>query len=109
MSASEPRLPSLSEKEFTVLNLLIGRPKSEKYGLELVALSEGQLKRGTIYVTLSRMEDKGYIESSLEKRNMPAAGTPRRLYRATGLGERVYTAWSLAQKHMYGIFKPRPA
>ena len=33
----------------------------ERYGLELVQLSDGQLKRGTVYVTLQRMEAKGLI------------------------------------------------
>ena len=109
MITSEPRIPSLSEKEFLILNLLVARPKREKYGLELVNLSEGQLKRGTIYVTLSRMEDKGYIESYLEESSVPTPGIPRRLYRTTGLGERVYRAWTVAQRHMYGSLNPQLA
>jgi DNA-binding PadR family transcriptional regulator len=32
----------------------------ELYGLQLVAASRGRLKRGTVYVTLRRMEEKGY-------------------------------------------------
>ena len=31
------------------------------YGLELVTESEGALKRGTVYVTLGRLEEKGYV------------------------------------------------
>jgi len=80
--------PKLSRKEFLILGMLIG--KGEMYGLEMVEASEGDLKRGTIYVTLQRMGDKGYIESREEPRLIPEIGIPRRKYSATGLGERVY-------------------
>jgi DNA-binding PadR family transcriptional regulator len=80
--------PKLSRKEFLVLGMLIG--KGEMFGLEMVEAAEGELKRGTIYVTLQRMSDKGYIESREEPRSMPEIGIPRRKYLATGLGERVY-------------------
>ena len=49
-------------------------------------------KGGTIYVTLSRMCDKGYLDSREEPRTAPEIGIPRRKYRATGLGEQVYNA-----------------
>ena len=80
--------PKLSRKEFAVLGMLIG--KNEMFGLEMVEASEGELKRGTIYVTLQRMGDKGYIESREEPRSMPEIGIPRRKYWATGLGQKVY-------------------
>jgi len=70
-----------------VLELL--EPGRERFGLELVELSGGALKRGTIYVTLGRMEDKGLVESRQE--DAPRAGDrpggmPRRLYRITAVG-----------------------
>ncbi|HEX8367618.1 MAG TPA: hypothetical protein VF604_03545, partial [Pyrinomonadaceae bacterium] len=68
--------PKLSRKEFLILEMLIG--KGEMFGLEMVEASEGNLKRGTIYVTLQRMGDKGYIESREEARSMPEIGIPRR-------------------------------
>lgn len=80
--------PKLSRKEFKILELLIA--KGEMFGLEMVEASEGELKRGTIYVTLQRMGDKDYIESREEPRPMPEIGIPRRRYWATGLGEKVY-------------------
>ena len=107
MKTQEHKILSLSEKEFVILNLLVGEPKQEKYGLELVSMSEGRLKRGTVYVTLSRMEDKGYIESRTEENDRPMPGLPRRLYRATGLGERVLRACLLAQNHIYGGLEPQ--
>ena len=39
------------------------------YGLQLVEQSEGALKRGTVYVTLGRMEAKGLVESEQESRS----------------------------------------
>lgn len=95
---SEERIPTLSGKEAVVFDLLLKTPASEKYGLELVSESANRLRRGTIYVTLSRMEDKGYVESRLEEPERPTSGLPRRLYRATGFGQKVYEAWQLARE-----------
>jgi DNA-binding PadR family transcriptional regulator len=84
--------PRLSAKESLVLNLLLER--SELYGLQLVAASKGRLKRGTVYVTLGRMEDKGYVTSRVEDAPEGAGGLPRRLYEATPFGLRVLKAWT---------------
>jgi PadR family transcriptional regulator, regulatory protein PadR len=85
-------LPTLPAKQALVLELLVGT--GEMYGLELVAASKRRLKRGTIYVTLGRMEDKGLITSRLEAAPADAGGLPRRIYEATPLGRRVLDAWS---------------
>lgn len=84
----------LTEIEFLILGLLI--PRGDMFGLELVKSSEGKLKRGTVYVTLQRMEKRGFIESREEERIAPEIGIPRRMYQATGLGERIYKAQSAA-------------
>jgi DNA-binding PadR family transcriptional regulator len=60
MSKGRSRPPTLSGKERIILDLLLDGPK---FGLQLVEQSGGRLKYGTVYVTLSRMEDKGYVES----------------------------------------------
>lgn len=80
----------LSGKEALVLEMLLTVSR-ELYGLEMVEASAGLLKRGTIYVTLQRMEEKGLVESRKEARPEPEIGIPRRLYRATGLGARAYS------------------
>jgi DNA-binding PadR family transcriptional regulator len=80
----------LSGTEQVILQLLRGR---EMYGLQLVEASRGGLKRGTVYVTLGRMQEKGYVESRQEERSAGAIGLPRRLYRPTGLGLRVLDAF----------------
>ena len=60
----------------------------ELRGLELVKLSGGRLKRGTVYVLLARMEDEGLIAS---RRQEPAneRGYRHFVYRATGNGRRM--------------------
>ena len=68
---------------------------SERYGLELVDASKGRLKRGSIYVTLGRMEAKGFVESRQENRTPGAIGLPRRLYRPTPYGLKVRDAYGL--------------
>lgn len=86
-------IPRLSPKEALILRLLVDR--GEMYGLELVQGSSGELKRGTVYVTLGRMADKGYVES----RQVPqddGSGMPKRLFQATGYGIKVLNAWELA-------------
>jgi len=90
------RLPSLSRKEAIILELLVA--KDEMYGLQLVTASKGQLKRGTIYVTLGRMEEKGYVRSRLEDPPAEEGGLPRRLYEPTALGRRVLDAWMHAAR-----------
>jgi PadR family transcriptional regulator len=80
----------LSSKERIVLELLVS--SGTMYGLQLVDSSRGRLKRGTVYVTLGRMEEKGLVESRHETRD-DADAIPRRRYRATAHGERVLEAW----------------
>src|SRR5204862_7588867 len=86
------RLPRLSSKESLILDLLARG--DELYGLQLVAASKGRLKRGTVYVTLGRMQDKGYVTSRVEDAPDGAGGLPRRLYEITPHGARVMKAWS---------------
>jgi len=81
---------SISNKESVVLDLL--QRERELYGLQLVDLSEGQLKRGTIYVTLGRMEAKGLVSSRREGAPPAGGGLPRRLYKLTALGRTVFSA-----------------
>jgi PadR family transcriptional regulator, regulatory protein PadR len=84
--------PRLSAKETIILDLLSGG--EPLYGLRLVALSAGRLKRGTVYVTLGRMEAKGYVVSVADAETSTEGRLPRRLYRPTPLGFRVAKAWS---------------
>jgi DNA-binding PadR family transcriptional regulator len=69
----------LAKSEAVILDLLSSR--GSLYGLQLVDASRGALKRGGIYETLGRMEEKGFVTS------VPSEGG-RRLYESTALGLR---------------------
>jgi DNA-binding PadR family transcriptional regulator len=90
-TAKEVALPSLSPKEAAILRQLT---TSEKFGLQLVA--EGGPGRGTVYVTLSRMQKRGLITSRQEIQSAHATGLPRRFYRITDDGRRILRAWEHA-------------
>ena len=92
---AEERLPSVSATESLILDLL---ENSERFGLELVDASKGRLKRGSVYVTLSRMEAKGFVQSRQEERAPGAIGLPRRMYRATAYGLKVRDAYQLLRE-----------
>jgi DNA-binding PadR family transcriptional regulator len=101
---ADSRLPSISDSESFILDLLEGR---ERFGLELVEASGGRLKRGSVYVTLGRMETKGFVESRQEERAAGAIGLPRRLYRATAYGLKVRDAYRLLREAL--ALKPAEA
>ena len=82
----------LPDKERLILERLVS--DGPLYGLQLVERSGGALKRGTVDVTLGRMEAKGLVESDQEPPDPRAIGLPRRIYRPTPLGERVLRAWA---------------
>jgi PadR family transcriptional regulator PadR len=97
-----PFVPRLSPKEAVILELLV--QKSDMYGLELVAASRRRLKRGTVYVTLGRMEEKGYVLSRVEPAPSAAGGLPRRIYAATAFGRRVLAAWTTLARQLVAEF-----
>jgi len=77
-------LKLVSLKESLILNLL--REKGEMFGLQMVKSSKRKLKRGTVYVTLSRMKEKGLIKVRSDEALRP--GLPLRMYSLTALGRR---------------------
>ena len=89
---------TVSSKELLVLELLVR--DRELYGLQLVAGSRGRLKRGTVYVTLGRMEEKGYITSRLDDPPPGAGGMPRRIYVPTPLGRRMLSAFTSGARQL---------
>lgn len=69
-----------------VLLLFLGDPTRERYGLEISR--QAALPRGTLYRSLMRMEDAGWLESAWEDIDPSVAGRPpRRLYRLTPAAE----------------------
>jgi DNA-binding PadR family transcriptional regulator len=99
-------LPRLSTTERLILELL--EEHGELFGLQLVERSGGGLKRGTVYVTLGRMQEKGYLESRKEALAPGAIGLPRRFYHPTGYARQVLGAWRVAEQMMAGA-TPREA
>jgi len=89
---AQDRLPSISTTESVILDLL---EEGTRFGLELVEASGGRLKRGSVYVTLARMEAKGFVQSEQERRHTGAIGLPRRLSRSTPYGVKVGDAYRL--------------
>jgi PadR family transcriptional regulator, regulatory protein PadR len=89
-----------TKTELLVLRLLI--PEGESYGHALVKKSDGALKRGTVYVTLGRMEAKGFLTSREEQVEPGYVGIPRRLYVVTGLGQRALQAVEMGEAMMAG-------
>jgi len=84
--------PFATKTELKVLELLQG--SEGMYGLEMVRASGGKLKRGTAYVTLGRLEERGLVKSRLIKQNNP--GLPRPLYTLTEAGKRMLEASRVA-------------
>jgi len=86
----------LSLNEAIIIHLLRQSSPQPLFGLELVRRSSAsnlQLKKGTIYVTLERMEKKGLVASKLETSPPPHIKKgdfyiPRRMYHLTPLGAR---------------------
>jgi DNA-binding PadR family transcriptional regulator len=77
--------PRMTTQMLAVLNVLVGDPAAEWYGLELTKLAG--LKPGTIYPILDRLLKLGWLERRWEQIDPVAEGRPRRrLYRLTGVG-----------------------
>jgi DNA-binding PadR family transcriptional regulator len=86
----------MSRTEQVILELLL--EEDELFGLQIVERSKGTVKRGTVYVTLGRMQDKGFVESRSEPPAPGAIGLPRRLYRPTAYGAAVFKTWTRAAR-----------
>jgi DNA-binding PadR family transcriptional regulator len=91
----------LTVREYCVLRQLLGQ---EKYGLEIVADSDGLIKRGSAYVLLGRMEAKGLIEGREEPPPPGRSGPPRRVYKITGGGARTLAAHEAGQAILFPKF-----
>ena len=93
---SDNEFPALSGIEFLVIEML--ERNGEMFGLEMVDRSGGELKKGTIYVTLGRMADKGLVDSRTESGGDSV--TQKRLYSPTEYGRRVFKAQEIALKYL---------
>jgi PadR family transcriptional regulator PadR len=83
------RLPLPNQREAVILNILLrgelyGREIRERYGQRI----RGNLPLGSLYVTLDRMEDKGFVSSRMGESTHERGGNRRKYYRLTGAGVR---------------------
>ncbi len=98
MKSESQQIPRLSSKEGLILALLAAN--GPMYGLQLASDSKGKLKRGTVYVTLGRMEQKGLISSDFEKISENSDLLPRRMYHPTSFGLRVLKVWKYMERKL---------
>jgi len=82
--------PFATGTELLVLRLLAQEPEGQ-YGLELVRSSAGKLKRNSVYVTLGRLEEKGFVKSHTPQQTAHP-GLPRPIYSLTAQGRRALEA-----------------
>lgn len=88
----ESVIPSISALEEDILTLLLGQPL---YGLQICkAIEEAsggsqELKIGSLYPSLHRLEAKGLVFSYMEDKTINAGqGNRRKYYRISGKGAR---------------------
>lgn len=104
-------ITKLSLVEAVIAHLLRQSRPAPLFGLELVRRSpagELKLKKGTIYVTLERMENKGLVTSTLETSPPPdikkgAFYIPRRMYKLTDRGLRALAALETSAAQLSGF------
>jgi len=92
--------PFSAQTELLALQMLRDAPRG-MYGLELVKASDGKFKRGAVYVTLGRLEEKGYVQSR-SRADADHPHIPRPLYKITALGQRAlaeteFSGWNVAK------------
>lgn len=80
--------------EMTVMQLLQEEPKG-LYGLQIVEASGKTISRGSIYVLLGRLEEKGFVRSTRPSPAPGQSGLIRPIYRLTAEGRKVLDAASL--------------
>jgi DNA-binding PadR family transcriptional regulator len=80
-----------TKKEMAVMQVLQDAPDG-LYGLQIVGESKGAVSRTSVYVLLSRLQDKGFVKVKRPQSDPDYPGLPRPLYRLTADGVRVLHA-----------------
>ena len=76
----------MSFQTLRVLGVMLQRPDSDYYGLELIELA--RVSAGTLYPVLARLERYAWLESNWENIDPRVTGrSPRRYYRLTDQGK----------------------
>jgi DNA-binding PadR family transcriptional regulator len=79
--------PRITSQTLAILEAILEDPLGQWYGLAISRST--QIKSGTLYPALARLEAAGWLESEWETTQASQLGRPRRrLYRLTGHGAR---------------------
>jgi DNA-binding PadR family transcriptional regulator len=80
-----------TKTEMVVMQILQDSPEG-LYGLQIVAASKGAISRTSVYVLLSRLQDKGFVKAKRPEKDPEYPGMSRPVYRLTAPGMRVLAA-----------------
>lgn len=102
----ETRLGEFEE----VILLLVGILGEEAYAFKIAEEFESQTDRsvsiGAAHSTLTRLEDKGFVDSKMGKSTAERGGRRKRIYTITASGKRVLQA---AKEFRVSLWKQYPA
>lgn len=74
----------MTKSEMTIISGISKCKNMECYGLKLLKKLDGSLKLGSMYVTLTRMENKGLL-TSVKESESTGRGLPKVTYKLTRL------------------------
>ena len=72
-----------SSQTLSIFEALLSQPRAWRHGYDLSL--ETELKSGTLYPVLMRLNDRGFLDSKWEESELPGR-PPRRMYRLTTAG-----------------------
>jgi PadR family transcriptional regulator, regulatory protein PadR len=108
----EPRLV-LGEFEELVLLAILGLSSDEAYGVSIHrAVEEIGLRPatlGAVYVTLDRLEQKGYVTSRMSESVRSRGGRSKRIYEVTGLGQEAVADAEMTRARLRKLLRPSAA
>ena len=100
----------LGEFEQLVL-LAVLRLKDDAYAVPIRQEIEDRTKRsaarGAVYITLDRLEEKGYLKSRLGEGSPERGGRPRRYYTVSPAGVRALEQSWTALRNMWAGLEPK--
>ncbi|MCA9178846.1 MAG: helix-turn-helix transcriptional regulator [Planctomycetales bacterium] len=96
-------MPHISNTEALILAMM--EDGTEWYGLQLCKESNGRIKRGTVYTTLMRMEDKRLLTHRKLPIKSGQRGPARIVYKINSAGYQSLEAWRVARAAAMGGLK----
>ena len=85
--------------------VLLATARSEGYGAaiheEILAATGRDVSIPSVYVTLSRLEGKGYVTSDVDREGHARGGRPRKVYRTTPAGIEALRALRRVQARLW--------